>query len=122
MELEKDKEYCEHENLIENYKKYQLPEDTLFDICNLLKILGDHQEIKIVLALAEGEMCVYHIVKAVGSNQSAVSHQLRILRENKVIKARREGQNIIYSLDDEHIMQIVNLVKIHVQEEEENGK
>ena len=122
MELEKDKEYCEHENLIENYKKHQLPEDTLFDICNLLKILGEPSRIKIVLALAEGEMCVYHIVKAVGSNQSAVSHQWRILRENKVIKARREGQNIIYSLDDEHIMQIVNLVKIHVQEEEENGK
>lgn len=122
MELEKDKEYCEHENLIENYKKHQLPEDTLFDICNLLKILGEPSRIKIVLALAEGEMCVYHIVKAVGSNQSAVSHQLRILRENKVIKARREGQNIIYSLDDEHIMQIVNLVKIHVQEEKENGK
>lgn len=122
MELENDKEYCEHENLIENYKKHQLPEDTLFDICNLLKILGEPSRIKIVLALAEGEMCVYHIVKAVGSNQSAVSHQLRILRENKVIKARREGQNIIYSLDDEHIMQIVNLVKIHVQEEEENGK
>lgn len=122
MKLENDKEYCEHENLIENYKKHLLPEDTLFDICNLLKILGEPSRIKIVLALAEGEMCVYHIVKAVGSNQSAVSHQLRILRENKVIKARREGQNIIYSLDDEHIMQIVNLVKIHVQEEEENGK
>lgn len=122
MELENDKEYCEHENLIENYKKHQLPEDTLFDICNLLKILGEPSRIKIVLALAEGEMCVYHIVKAVGSNQSAVSHQLRILRENKVIKARREGQNIIYSLDDEHIMQIVNLVKTHVEEEEENGK
>lgn len=122
MELENDKEYCEHENLIENYKKHQLPEDTLFDICNLLKILGEPSRIKIVLALAEGEMCVYHIVKAVNSNQSAVSHQLRILRENKVIKARREGQNIIYSLDDEHIMQIVNLVKVHVQEEEENEK
>ena len=101
MKLDNDKEYCEHENLIENYKKHLLPEETLFDICNLLKILG---------------------VKAVGSNQSAVSHQLRILRENKVIKARRDGQNIIYSLDDEHIMQIVNLVKVHVQEEEENGK
>ena len=122
MKLENDKEYCEHENLIENYKKHQLPEDTLFDICNLLKILGEPSRIKIVLALAEGEMCVYHIVKAVGSNQSAVSHQLRILRENKVIKARREGQNIIYSLDDEHIMQIVNLVKTHVEEEEVNGK
>lgn len=122
MELDNDKEYCEHENLIENYKKHQLSEDTLFDMCNLLKILGEPSRIKIVLALAEGEMCVYHIVKAVGSNQSAVSHQLRILRENKVIKARREGQNIIYSLDDEHIMQIVNLVKIHVEEEEVNGK
>ena len=61
-------------------------------------------------------MCVYHIVKAVNSNQSAVSHQLRILRVNKVIKSFRKGQNIVYSLDDEHIMQIINLVKIHVEE------
>ena len=89
---------------------------TINNITNLLKILGEPSRLKIVIALSNGEMCVQHIVEAVNSNQSAVSHQLRILRENKVIKSRRAGQNIVYSLDDEHIMQIVNLVKIHIEE------
>ena len=96
--------------------QYSLDDMTINNITNLLKILGEPSRLKIVIALSNGEMCVQHIVEAVNSNQSAVSHQLRILRENKVIKSRRAGQNIVYSLDDEHIMQIVNLVKIHIEE------
>lgn len=96
--------------------QYSLDDMTINNITNLLKILGEPSRLKIVIALSNGEMCVQHIVDAVNSNQSAVSHQLRILRENKVIKSRRAGQNIVYSLDDEHIMQIVNLVKIHIEE------
>lgn len=111
------KQISRHEMCVRAAKDHALKEETLDEICNLLKILGEPSRLKIVLALAEGEMCVYHIVAAVGGSQSAISHQLRILRENKVIKSRREGQSIVYSLDDEHIMQIVNLVKIHVEEE-----
>ena len=57
-----------------------------------------------------------HIVEAVNSNQSAVSHQLRILKDNNIVKSKRDGQSIVYSLTDEHIMQIISLVKIHVEE------
>lgn len=104
-----------HEHNIKVVKD-NFPEQTINDIAYLLKILGEPSRLKIVLALSEGEMCVYHLVEAVNSNQSAVSHQLRILRENKVIKSHRDGKNIVYSLEDEHIMQIVNLVKIHIEE------
>ena len=99
-----------------------LDEDKIIDLAELYKIFGDSTRIKIINILIDNELCVNQISEKTNVSQSAISHQLRILRENKVIKARREGQNIIYSLDDEHIMQIVNLVKIHVQEEEENGK
>lgn len=114
--LDTNEEKCQHERNIENVKKNRFDENTINDICNLLKILGEPSRMKIILALSEGEMCVYHIVEAINLNQSAVSHQLRILRENKVIKSRRSGQNIVYSLDDEHIMQIINLVKTHIEE------
>lgn len=117
VSLDTIEEKNEHEEIIERVKKNCFKQSLMNDICNLLKILGEPSRLKIILALSEGEMCVYHIVQAVNSNQSAVSHQLRILRENKVIKSRRIGQNIVYSLDDEHIMQIINLVKTHVEEE-----
>jgi ArsR family transcriptional regulator len=81
-----------------------------------LKVLSEPSRLKIVLALSKGEMCVYHIVEAVNSNQSAVSHQLRILKDNNIVKSKRDGQSIVYSLIDEHIMQIISLVKIHVEE------
>ncbi|CDC42154.1 putative uncharacterized protein [Firmicutes bacterium CAG:449] len=114
--LDSKEENCEHEKHLEKVKNFIENQNSIDDICNLLKILGEPSRLKIVLALSEGDMCVYHIVKAVNSNQSAVSHQLRILRENKVIKSFRKGQNIVYSLDDEHIMQIINIVKTHVEE------
>lgn len=113
FDTQEEKQLHEHYIKVVN-DNYQ--EETINDIAYLLKILGEPSRLKIVLALSEGEMCVYHLVKAVNSNQSAVSHQLRILRENKVIKSRRDGKNIVYTLDDEHIMQIINLVKIHIEE------
>ncbi len=113
FDTNKEKEIHEH-NIKIIKEKYN--EETIYNITNLLKILGEPSRLKIVLALSEGEMCVYHLTEAINLNQSAVSHQLRILRENKVIKSRREGKNIVYSLDDEHIMQIINLVKIHIEE------
>lgn len=115
IDTEEQKEL--HERLVERAKKNFFTEETTDAVCTVLKLLGEPSRLRIVLALNEGEMCVYHIVQAVGSTQSAVSHQLRILKDNKIIKSRREGQTIVYSLDDEHIMQIVRLVQIHVEEE-----
>lgn len=106
---------CKHG---ENIKKFQSEynEETIVDMANILKILGEPSRMKIVLALSYGELCVFHIVEAVKSNQSAVSHQLRILKDNHIIKSRRDGQNIVYYLYDDHIMEILNLVKEHVEE------
>ena len=78
------------------------------------KAISEPSRLKILLALREGEMCVYHIVEAVGGNQSAVSHQLRILRDNRMIKAKRDGQNIVYSLADAHILAVLELALAHI--------
>ena len=109
-------EHEHHEIIVEIAKTEMYEASCILDICNILKVLGEPSRLKIVLALSKGEMCVYHIVEAVRSNQSAVSHQLRVLKDNNIVKSRREGQSIVYSLKDEHIMQIISLVKIHVEE------
>ena len=105
-----------HTQIIKNIKRNMYCDDAILNVCNLLKIISEPARLKIILALNEGELCVNHIVEAVNGNQSAVSHQLRILKDNKVIKSYRQGQSIVYSLMDEHIMQIINLVKTHVEE------
>ena len=105
----------EHLTVIDRYCE-NCNEETILKMANILKILGEPSRMKIVLALSYGELCVFHIVEAVKSNQSAVSHQLRILKDNHIIKSRRDGQNIVYYLYDDHIMEILNLVKEHVEE------
>ena len=105
-----------HMQIINKIKRKMFNEKLIIDICDLLKVISEPARLRIILAFNEGELCVNHIVEAVNGNQSAVSHQLRILKDNKVIKSRRQGQSIVYSLIDEHIMQIINLVKIHVEE------
>lgn len=109
-------EHKHHEIIVEIAQKEMYEDSCILDICNILKVLSEPSRLKIVLALSKGEMCVYHIVEAVKSNQSAVSHQLRVLKDNNIVKSKREGQSIVYSLMDEHIMQIISLVKIHVEE------
>ena len=76
-------------------------------ICDVFRMLSEPSRLKIVLALLGGELCVYHILQAVGGTQSAVSHQLRVLKDNRVLRARRDGQNVYYSLADEHVRQML---------------
>jgi len=83
-------------------------------VCNLFRVFSEPSRLKIVLALKAGELCVYHIVEACGGTQSAVSHQLRVLKDNGVIKSRREGQNVLYSLADGHIMEILQISEAHL--------
>ncbi len=82
-------------------------------ICDVFRMLSEPSRLKIVLALLNGELCVYHILEAVGGTQSALSHQLRVLKDNRVVRARRVGQNIYYSLADEHVRQMVQLGLAH---------
>lgn len=89
-------------------------EEHIAALSTVFKAISEPSRLKILFALRQGEMCVYHIVEAVGGTQSAVSHQLRILRDNRVIKARRDGQNIVYSLADAHVVAVLELACEHL--------
>lgn len=91
-------------------------DDYIEDMANLFKILGDKTRTKILAILEKGELNVSNISTLVGLNISAVSHQLRLLRQAKLIKPRKEGKEVVYSLDDEHISQIFNCALEHVKE------
>lgn len=114
------REEAAHGLRAEHAKKVMPESDMLEETCNIFKMLAEPSRLKIVLALLEGEMCVYHIVNAVGGKQSAVSHQLRILKDGRVIKARRDGQNVVYSIADEHIAQMVAIGIEHARCAAEN--
>ena len=94
-----------------------LPDDeVLYDLAELFRVFGDTTRIKILYALFESELCVNDIAQVVGLSQSAVSHQLRLLKASKLVKFRREGKAIYYSLDDDHVRTMIALGMDHVEE------
>ena len=112
---------CCEENLIHPDKVDQvrglLPADeTLYDLAELFKIFGDSTRVKILYALLESELCVCDLAKLMEVTQSAVSHQLRELRGSKLVKFRREGKTVYYSLADEHVSRILSQGMEHIQE------
>lgn len=95
----------------------QLPPDEIIeDLADLYKVFGDMTRIRILYALSCSELCVYDIATVLGMSQSAISHQLRVLKQAKLVKYRREGKTIFYSLADGHIHTILNQGLEHVQE------
>ena len=95
----------------------QLPDDEiLYDLAELVKVFGDSTRIKILYALSERELCVCDISELLGVSQTAISHQLRVLKGAKLVKYRREGKNVFYSLDDDHVRSIINQGMEHVEE------
>ena len=95
----------------------QIPEDEiLYDLADLFKIFGDTTRIKILYALREAELCVGDLAELLKMNQSAVSHQLKILKQSKLVKFRREGKTIWYSLADNHVVTIIDQGMDHIQE------
>lgn len=93
----------------------QIPDpQTLYDLAELFKVFGDTTRIRIIAALLDGEMCVYNLTEHLDMGQSAVSHQLRILRSAGLVRPRREGKTVYYSLDDEHIELIYNMGLAHI--------
>ena len=111
-------ENCNHESEHEYATKLahlNMPsEEAIARVSAAFKAISEPSRLKILFALRQGELCVYHIVEAVGGTQSAVSHQLRILRDNRIIKSRRDGQNIVYSLADEHVLAVLELSCTHL--------
>lgn len=89
--------------------------EALYDLSELFKVFGDTTRIRIIAALLDGEMCVYHLAEYLEMGQSAISHQLRILRSSGLVRPRRDGKTIYYSLDDEHIEMIYNMGLDHIR-------
>ena len=91
-------------------------EETLYDLADLFRLFADSTRIKILYVLFESEMCVCDIAQLLGMTQSAISHQLRSLKQAKLVKSRREGKTVFYSLADGHVSTILNQGMDHVQE------
>lgn len=105
-----------HADTVRRVREGMPDEDLLVDIAELFKVFGDSTRAKILAGLSVSEMCVACISEALGMSVSAVSHQLRILRQFKLVKTRRAGKEIYYSLDDDHIGRIFNMALEHVTE------
>ena len=107
----------EHERSLQQVLGNMPDDDTLCDVAELFKVFGDITRTKILSALFEKELSVCCISEIVNMSQSAVSHQLRILRQTKIVKTRRQGKEIFYSLDDDHISQIYKMALEHLHED-----
>lgn len=103
-----------HEDVIAKVRSAMPQEEKLFDLAELFKVFGDTTRIKIICALLTAEMCVCDISALLGMNQSAISHQLRILKQTRLVKFRKEGKVVYYSLDDEHVQQMFDCGLLHI--------
>jgi len=113
--------HCEfmhaHPDTIEKITANMPDDDTLIDVAELFKVFGDSTRIKILSALSGGELCVCDISTAVGMTSSAVSHQLKILKNAELVSFRREGKTVFYSLADGHVNTILEQGFEHINEE-----
>ena len=106
-----------HENLLKIVRETMPEETELYDLAELFKVFGDSTRIRILFVLFEAEVCVCDLASALNMTQSAISHQLRILKQNKLVKSRREGKSVFYSLADDHVRTIINQGREHIEEE-----
>ena len=106
-----------HLDAVERVRGLLPADETLYDLAELFKIFGDSTRVKILYALLEGELCVCDIAKHMEVTQSAVSHQLRVLKGSKLVKFRREGKTVYYSLADEHVIRILSQGMEHITEQ-----
>jgi ArsR family transcriptional regulator len=106
-----------HEDIVNQVRDKMPQEESLYDLAQLFKVFGDLTRIRILWALNESEMCVCDIAVLLDMTQSAISHQLRVLKQTNLVKNRREGKVVYYSLVDEHVRQIFDQGLIHINEE-----
>ena len=105
-----------HEDIVEKVRGTMPGEDTLYDLTELFRIFADSTRVRILYVLEESEMCVCDIAQLLNMNQSAISHQLRILKQNRLVKNRREGKAVFYSLADSHVKTILSQGMDHISE------
>lgn len=113
-------ECCElthnHPDIVSKVQGSMPGEDTLYRLTDLFKVFGEPTRIKILYVLLRGETCVCDIAQILNMTQSAISHQLRVLKQNRLVKFRKEGKTVFYSLDDQHIFTILNQGLEHIEE------
>lgn len=113
-------EKCEfmhaHEDVIKKVEEQMPDEEILYDLSELFKIFGDSTRIRMLYVLSEAEMCVCDLAQLLGMTQSAISHQLRALKQSKLVKCRRDGKSAFYSLADSHVKTIIEQGVEHVCE------
>ena len=113
-------EICEctviHKDIVEKVKSNMLNDELIFDVAELFKIFGDSTRMKILCALKMSELCVCDIACITNSTQSAISHQLRILKQSKLIRSRKVGKVVYYSLADDHVEKIFEIGCEHIEE------
>ncbi len=107
---------CVHEDLLMAVNEKMPDEDILYDLAELFKIFGDSTRIRILFVLFEAEVCVCDLAEALNMTQSAISHQLKILKQSKLVKSRREGKSVFYSLADGHVRTIIAQGIEHIEE------
>ncbi len=105
-----------HEDLVEAAQENMPDEELLYDLAELYKVFGDSTRIRILYVLFESEMCVCDIAQTLGMTQSAISHQLRVLKQARLIRFRREGKTVFYSLADAHVRTIIDQGLEHISE------
>ncbi len=114
--IDKEKLHIGHNEKVTAVCKTMPKEELLYDLAELYKVFGDSTRIKILFTLYEGEMCVCGIAELLGMTQSAISHQLRVLKQSKLVKFRKEGKTVYYSLSDDHIFKILGQGLEHITE------
>lgn len=107
---------CIHEESVKAVQGKMIKDEIFYELADLFKTLGDSTRIKIIFALMQKELCVCDLAVVIGASDSAVSHQLRVLRSQKLVKFRREGKVLYYSLDDDHISGLFAQGLEHVME------
>lgn len=107
---------CIHNDMVEKVKEHMPDEEILKDLADFYKVFGDVTRIKILYVLLESEVCVCDLAELLKMTQSAISHQLRILKQMKLVKNRRDGKTVYYSLADGHIQSIISQGMEHIQE------
>lgn len=105
-----------HHDLLDKAARLMPDDQRLFDLAEIFKVFGDSTRVRIMYALMPGEMCVCDISELLGMSQSAISHQLRLLKNHRLVRSRREGKSVFYALDDDHIVSILFQGMEHVRE------
>ena len=121
MHIERESiDVCEflhvHEDVVEEVKSHMPNEDTLYDLADFFKVFADSTRIKILYVLLCSEMCVCDLAQILNMTQSAISHQLKVLKQARLVKSRRAGKSIIYSLADDHVSTIIAQGQEHIEE------